>query len=93
MVNKDTSLDVHTVEDRFNEPQYNEFLGITNKNYSKIYGTETLYNEPRFNEILFITNTIHKRKRKIYLDITSKCKYVIKGECQTDQQGKILCLQ
>ena len=26
--------------------------------------------EPRFNDILFITNTIHKRKVKIYLDIT-----------------------
>ena len=77
-----------TVEPRFNEPLYNEVLGITNdflqpgQNYSKMYGTE-----PRFNEILVITNTIHKRKRKIYLDITNKCQHVIKDECQTDQQG------
>ena len=77
-----------TVEPRFNEPLYNELLGITNdfpqpgQNYSKMYGTE-----PRFNEILFITNTIHKRKRKMYFDITNKCQHVIKGECQTDQQG------
>ena len=47
-----------------------------------MYGTE-----PRFNEILVITNTIHKCKRKIYLDITNKCQHVIKDECQTDQQG------
>ena len=72
----------------FNEPLYNEVLDITNdflqpgQNYSKMYGTE-----PRFNEILVITNTIHKRKRKIYLDITNKCQHVIKDECQTDQQG------
>ena len=43
--------------------------------------------EPRFNEVLFITNTIHKRKVKMYLDITNKCQHVIKDECQTDQQG------
>ena len=70
MVNTDTSLDVHIVEPRYNEPQYNEVLGITNdflqpgQNYNKMYGTEPWYNEPRFNEILFIINTIHKRKRK-----------------------------
>ena len=73
MVNTDTSLDVHTVEPRFNEPQYNEVLGITNdllqpgQNYNNMYGTK-----PRFNKILVITNRIHKRKRKIYLDITNK---------------------
>ena len=94
MVNTDTSLDFHTVEPRFNEPQYNEVLGITNdllqpgQNYNNMYGTE-----PRFNEILVITNRIHKRKRKIYLDITNKCQHVIKDECQTDQQGKKLCVQ
>ena len=101
MVNTDTSLDVHTVEPRFNEPQYNEVLGITNdllqpgQNYNKMYGAEPRYNnnEPRFNEILVITNRIHKRKRKIYLDITNKCQHVIKDECQTDQQGKNLCVQ
>ena len=71
------------MEPRFNEPLYNEVLGITNdflqpgQNYSKMYGTE-----PRFNEILAITNTIviHKRKRKIYPDITNECQ-------QTDQKG------
>ena len=78
----------NTVEPRFNEPLYNEVLGITNdflqpgQNYRKMYGTE-----PRFNEILVITNTIHKRKREIYLDLTNKCQHEIKDECQTDQQG------
>ena len=39
------------MEPRFNEPLYNELLGITNdfpqpgQNYSEMYGTE-----PRFNE-------------------------------------------
>ena len=66
-----------TVELRFNEPLYNEVLGIKKdflqpgQNYSKMYGTET-----RFNEIIVITNTIQKRKRKIYLDITNKCQHV-----------------
>ena len=78
----------HTVEPRFDEPLYNEGFVMTNgflqpgQNYSKMYGTE-----PRFNEILVITNTIHKRKRNIYLDITSKCQNVIEDEYQTDQQG------
>ena len=73
MVNTDTSLDVHIVEPRYNEPQYNEVLGITNdflqpgKNYNKMYRTEHL-----FNEILFVTNPIHKCKRKFCLDITNK---------------------
>ena len=59
-----------------------------NLGYSNVYGRE-----PRFNEIHVITNTmsIHKRKRKIYLDITNKCpQHVIKSECQTDQQS--LCV-
>ena len=66
-----------TVELRFNEPLYNEVLGIKKdflqpgQNYSKMYGTET-----RFNEIIVITNTIQKRKRKIYFDITNKCQHV-----------------
>ena len=69
----------NTVEPRFNEPVYNEVLGITNgirqpgQRYSKMYGTEPRYNEPRFNEILVITN--QKPKRKMYLDITDKCQY------------------
>ena len=42
-----------TVEPRFNEPLYNEVLGITRiilqpgQSYSKMYGTEPRYNEPR----------------------------------------------
>ena len=81
------------MEPRFNEPLYNEVLDITNdclqpgQNNSKMYGTEPRYNEPRYNETLFITNTIHKPKRKIYLDITSKRQHVMKDECETDQQG------
>ena len=69
---------------RFNEPLYNEVLDITNhfvqpgQNYSKMYGTE-----PRFNELV-IKNAIHKRKREIYLNITSKCPSVIKDEYQTE---------
>ena len=65
------------MEPRYNEPLYNEVLGITNdclqpgKNYSKMYGTEPRYNEPRYNEILVITNTIQKPEREIYLDITN----------------------
>ena len=61
------------MEPRFNEPLYNEVLGITNdilqpgQSYSKMYGTE-----PRYNKILVITNTIQKPKRKMYPDITNK---------------------
>ena len=67
---------------------YYEFFVTTNnflqpgQNYSKMYGSE-----PRFNKILVIMNTIHKRKRKIYLNIMNKCQHAIKDECQTDQQG------
>ena len=70
-----------TVEPRFNEPLYNELLGITNEifqpgqSYIKMYGTE-----PRYNEILVITNTIHNPKRKMYLDITNKCQHATKDE-------------
>ena len=62
---------VQSVEPRFNEPLYNEVLGITNdifqpgQSYSKIYGTEPRCNEPRYNEILVITSTIQKPKRKM----------------------------
>ena len=82
----------HPVEPRFNEPLYNEVLGITNdflqpgQYYSKMYGRQTRFNEPPFNEILVITNKIHKPKRKICLDITNKCHHAIKDKCQTDQQ-------
>ena len=63
--------EISTVEHRFNEPLYNEVLGVTNdflqpgQNYSKMYGTQPRFNEPPFNEILVITNKIHKPKRKI----------------------------
>ena len=59
-----------TVEPPFNEPLYNEVLGITcdilepGPTYSKTYGTE-----PRYNENLVIKNTIRKPKRKMYPDI------------------------
>ena len=68
------------LEPRFNEPLYSEVVGITNdfllpgQNQSKMYGTE-----PRFNDIVVITNTIQKRNHKIQLDITNKCRHVIKG--------------
>ena len=66
---------------RFNEPLYNELLGITNdilqpgQSYSEMYGTE-----PRYNEILVITSTIQNPKRKMYLDITNKCQHASKDE-------------
>ena len=72
------------MEPRFNEPLYNEVLGITNdilqpgQSYSKMYGTEPRYNEPLYNEILVITSTIQKPKRKMYLDITNKCQHATK---------------
>jgi hypothetical protein len=80
------------VEPRFNEPLYNEVLGITNdivqpgQSYSKKYGKEPRYNEPRNNEILVITNTIREPRRKIYLDITNKCQHATKDERETEQQ-------
>ena len=80
------------LEPRFNEPLYNEVVGITNdflrpgQNYSKMYGTE-----PRFKDIHVITNTIQKGNHKIYLDITNKCQHVIKDECQRGQRIKFLC--
>ena len=70
------SLKCSTVEPRFNEPLYNEVLGITNdilqpgESYSKMYGTQ-----PRYNEILVITSTTQNPKRKMYLDITNKCQH------------------
>ena len=69
------------MEPRFNEPLYNEVLGITKdirqpgQSYSKMYGTEPRYDEPRYKEILVITSTIQKPKRKMYLDTTSKCQH------------------
>ena len=69
------------MEPRFNEPLYNEVLGITSdiqqpgQSYSKMYGTEPQYNEPRYNEILVITSTIQNPKCKMHLDITNKCQH------------------
>ena len=66
-----------TVEPRFNEPQFNEVLDITNEilrpsqSYSKMYGIKPRYNEPRYNEFFDLTNIIRKPKRKIYLDIAN----------------------
>ena len=90
-----------TVDPWFNEPLYNEVLGIMNdflqpgQNYNKMYWTEPQYNEPQFNKILVITNTIQKCKHKMYLDITSKCQCLTercnyslaKDDCKTDQRG------
>ena len=79
------------MEHRFNEPLYNEFLGITNdivqpgQSYSKMYGTEPRYNEPLYNEILVITNTVEKPKGKIYPNITNRCHHATKDECETDK--------
>ena len=80
------------MEPRFNEPLYNEVLGITNdilqpsQSYSKIYGTEPRYNEPRYYEIFSITNTIEDHRHKSYPDITNKCHHATKNDCKTDQQ-------
>ena len=76
-----SNLQLHTEEPGFNEPLYNEVLGITNvilqpgQSYSRMYGTE-----PRYNEILVITNKLQKPKRKIYPDITNKCQHATKDE-------------
>ena len=85
----------NAVEPRFNEPLYNEVLGITNdilqpgQSYSKMYGKEPLFNEPRYNEVLIITDTIGKPKRKIFPDIAKKCHHATKDECETDEhRGK-----
>ena len=60
------------MEPWFNEPLFNEHLGITNnifpdrqKLYCKIYGTE-----PRFNEPISAAQTWNLLK--IYLDITKR---------------------
>ena len=50
-----------TVEPRYNDPRYNDILGITidmlcpGKSYSKMYGTEPRYNDLRYNDIPDIT--------------------------------------
>ena len=61
----------NTVEPRFNEPLFNEFLDIMNntlcpsQNYSKMYGIEPQYNEPRYNDFFDITNYNVKTGQKI----------------------------
>ena len=83
---------VSTVEPRFNEPLYNEVLGITNdilqpgQSYSNMYGTEPPYNDPQYNEILVTTNTIEEPKHKISPYIGNKCHHATKDERRTDQQ-------
>ena len=50
-----------TVEQRYNDPRYNDIPGITidmlcpGKSYSKMYGTEPRYNDLRYNDIPDIT--------------------------------------
>ena len=87
-----------TVEPRFNEPLYNEVLGITNdclqpgQNYCKMYGTG-----PRYNEILVITNTIQKPERKIYLDTTNNeamtglRNFILSFDKTGSKEKKIIC--
>ena len=65
------------MEPQFNEPLFNELLGIRNntfrpgKSYNKMYGTEPRFNEPRFNELLDLKNRFRQHKLKIYLEVTS----------------------
>ena len=79
------TLPCDTVEPPFNEPLYNEVLGITNdtlqlgQSYRKMYGKE-----PQYNEILVTTNTKQKPKCIIYPDITNKGQHVAKDKCVTD---------
>ena len=78
-----------TLEPRYNEPLYNEVLGM-NKRFSSVWPKlqeNVSKRAPKFKEILIITNTVQKRKRKIYLHITNKCQHLTKEECKTDQPG------
>ena len=84
---------LQTMEPRFNEPIYNEVLGIKNdflqpgQNYNKMYGPE-----PLFNEILLIKDTIQKRNHKIYFDVTNKCEHVIKKmKAKQTNKDKFMC--
>ena len=81
------------MEPRFNEPLYNEVLGITNdilkpgQSYSKKYGTEPRFNEPRYNEVLFQRSQSRSPNIKSTgPDITNKCHHATKDECETDEQ-------
>ena len=73
----------NTVEPPFNEPLYNEILGLStnyllqpDQNYNKMYGTEPSYNKPQSKEILVTTNTILKHECKIYIYMW------LKDECE-----------
>ena len=69
------------MELRFNEPLYNEVLGLTSDILQP--GKVIL---KCMEQNLHITN-LEKPKRKIFLDITNKCQQVTKDACETDQQG------
>ena len=81
---------IPTLEPRFDEPPYNEVLGITNVIFFTLTKVTVkcmeqdlrLINEPRYNEILFITvtNTIEKPKLP---RLTNKCDHATKDECET----------
>ena len=65
-----------TVQPRFNEPLYNEVLGITKdtlqpgESYNKTFEKEPRCR--RCNETHVITNTFQKPKRILYPDIANK---------------------
>ena len=63
-----------TVELRFNEPLYNEVLGITN---------DFLQPGQRYNKMYGITNTI--KKRNVEYNMSTCDRKIAKGECKTDQ--------
>ena len=65
-----------TVEPRFNEPLYNEVLGITN---------DFLQPGQRYNKMYGITNTI--KKRNVEYNMSTCDRKIAKGECETDQCG------
>ena len=78
------------MQPRFNEPLYNEVLGITKdtlqpgESYNKTFEKEPRCR--RCNETLVITNTFQKPKRILYPDITNKYYHVATDKCETDQQ-------
>ena len=74
-----------TAEPRFNEPLYNDVLGMTNdflqpgRRCNKMYRTEL-----RFYEILVITNTI--KKRNVKYNMSTCDRKIAKDECETGLQ-------
>ena len=65
-----------TVEPRFNEPLYNEVLGITN---------DFLQPGQRYNKMYGITNTI--KKRNVEYNMSTCDRKIAKDECETNQWG------